>query len=395
MESSAIFNLLTKWLDVDINENKDLLEKISTFLQGRPRFLTSFLHKLIFSSDIKRSFELYVKEMTTDNNDVDLQSISPYSFWKQRIDMTIVPIHKKNIEALEKKNVSDVLIKLCISYLFGSGSSIAYEPNFDLVSTNLVMVKQKWNEWFPSMAEPIVLMAGLNFLANVDSDVFAKYFASKLFAPLAPQYATPQERGHIMEAVIALRFRQGWWLEPDLQQFLPEWARNMNIPKPRGIIDCRQKEKKSNLNLFVHQLRNPSYEWAILPPVNAGPDLRYSIFCCYVKTTSTSNSKSSMYVSAEECKKNIEMMNPRNWYGSQLPVQSECLKELENGQKFVHLRFELPDTAPSMKDTFISGTKDDDFVICVNLESEFAKLFFGDYFVREYKQLVTTTISKA
>ena len=44
-----------------------------------------------------------ILQMTTDYNDVDLQYISPFSFWKQRIDTTIVPIHKKNIEALEKK----------------------------------------------------------------------------------------------------------------------------------------------------------------------------------------------------------------------------------------------------------------------------------------------------
>jgi hypothetical protein len=193
----------------------------------------------------------------------------------------------------------------------------------------------------------------------------------------------------MMEVVIALRFIQGWWVEPKLQCYLPEWCKPLEIKKPLGVIDCRSKE--SDLNMFVQQLRNPNFPWLIFPSVHAGPDLRYAIFCCYIKTTSTPNSQSTVYVNADECKKNIETMNPRNWYSSQKTVQEECLAEINNnGQKFIHMRFELPDTAPSMKDSLINGqNSDNDYVICVNLDSAFAQDFFGDSFIKQYSQFVS------
>jgi len=390
LEPSHIFQLLGKWLTVTINDiNVRLFQEISLFLQGRPRFFISFLHKFIISNDIDDCFRSYVRDMTT-KYDSALSDSSPYSFWKQRIDWTIQPI-EKNTCAFETRLVSDTLVNLCVSYLFGDGSSIVYSPDLDLVSTCLVMVSKKSDRWHATMAEPIVVCAGLNYLADQEPQILMDYFANQLFSPLGPPYLTPQERGHLMECVIALRFIQGWWLESKLQSYLPKWARHLNIHKPLGVIDCRSKE--SNVNMFVQQLRNDNFPWVIFPSVNAGPDLRYSIFCCYVKTTSTPNSQSTIYVDVDECKKNIGTMNPRHWYKSQLSVQKECLPEIQN-KRFIHMRFELPDTAPSMKDTFSCGTKDNDYIICVNLDSPFAKDFFGDSFVKKYREFVSQLLNK-
>ncbi|KAJ3268318.1 hypothetical protein HDV01_003119 [Terramyces sp. JEL0728] len=382
LEPSHIFKLLSIWLKVNMTEYVALFQEISTLLQGRPRFFTSFLHKLIDSPDINGCFRSYVRDMTT-NFDSALSNSSPYFFWQQRIDWTIQPIERTNTRAFQTRLVSDTLIKLCLSFLFGDGSNIVYSPDFDLVSTSLVMVTKRSNEWRATMAEPIVLSAGLNYLADVNAQLLMDYFANQLFSPLEPSNLTHQERGHMMEFVIALRFIQGWWLEPKLQNYLPKWARALKIQKPLGVIDCRPKE--SHVNMFVQQLRNANYPWVIFPSVNAGPDLRYSIFCCYIKTTSTSNSQSTIYVDVDECKKNIGTMNPENWYKSQSSVRNECLPEIKNGQRFIHMRFELPDTAPSMKDTFSCGTKDNDYIICVNLDSPFAQDFFGDPFAKKYK----------
>jgi hypothetical protein len=247
------------WLNIDMSEHFTLLEEISTILQGRPRFFTSFLHKLIDSPDINRCFREYVRDMTTDF-DSSLSHASPYFFWKERIDWTIQPIVTKNSSAFETRLVSDTLIKLCLAYLFGDGSNIVYSPDFDLVSTSLVMVTKlsnNSNEWRATMAEPIVLNAGLNYLADQQSQILMDYFGNQLFSPLGPPNLTPQERGHMMEFVIALRFIQGWWLEPKLQSFLPPWAKDLNIQKPRGVLDCRSKE--SYINMFVQQLRNVNY----------------------------------------------------------------------------------------------------------------------------------------
>ena len=386
LEPTHIFKLLCKWLKVEVSNNVALFEEISNVLQGRPRFFTSFLHKLINSSDINNCFRSYVNEMTT-NFDSSLSSSSPYFFWQQRIDWSIQPIEKTSTYSFETRLVSDTLIKLCLSFLFGNGSSIVYSPDLDLVSTSLVMVAKKSNEWHAKMSEPIVLSAGLNYLADVNAQILMEYFANRLFLPLGPPNMTPQERGHMMEFVIALRFIQGWWLEANLQQYLPKWAKNLNIQKPLGVIDCRSKE--SSVNMFVQQLRNSNYPWVIFPSVNAGPDLRYSIFCCYIKTTSTPKSQSTIYVDAEECRKNVETMNPANWYSSQKSVQEDCLPAINNGQQFIHIRFELPYTAQSMKDNFINEQKGNDYFICVNLDSPFAQDFFGDSFVKKYREFVS------
>ena len=387
LEPTHIFKLLSKWLKVEVSKNIDLFEEISNVLQGRPRFFTSFLHKLISSSDINDCFRSYVRDMTT-NFDSSLSNSSLYFFWKQRIDWTIQPIERTSTSSFETRLVSDTLIKLCLCFLFGDGSSIVYSPDLDLVSTSLVMVSnKKFNEWRATMSEPIVLSAGLNYLADVNAQILMEYFAKQLFSPLGPPNLTPQERGHMMEFVIALRFMQGWWLEPKLQHYLPEWGRTLEIQKPLGVIDCRSKE--SSVNMFVQQLRNSNYPWLIFPSVNAGPDLRYSIFCCYIKTTSTPNSQATIYVDAEECRKNVGTMNPANWYSSQKSVQKECLAEINIGQKFIHMRFELPDTAPSMKDNFINEPKGNDYIICVNLYSTFAQDFFGDSFVKNYREFVS------
>jgi hypothetical protein len=390
LEPTHIFKLLCRWLKVEVSKNVALFEEISNVLQGRPRFFTSFLNKLMNSPDINNCFRSYIRDMTT-NFDSSLSNSSPYFFWQQRIDWTIQPIERTSTYSFDNRLVSDTLIKLCLSFLFGNGSSIVYSPDLDLVSTGLVMVTKKSNEWHATMSEPIVLSAGLNYLADVNEQILMEYFAKQLFSPLGPPNLTPQERGHVMEFVIALRFIQGWWLESKLQSYLPQWARDLNIHMPLGVIDCRSKE--SDVNMFVQQLRNDNYPWVIFPSVNAGPDLRYSIFCCYVKTTSTPNSQSTIYVDVDECKKNIGTMNPRHWYKSQLSVQKECLPEIQN-KRFIHLRFELPDTAPSMKDTFSCGTKDNDYIICVNLDSPFAKDFFGDSFVKKYREFVTQLLNK-
>ncbi|KAJ2989876.1 hypothetical protein HDV02_004733 [Globomyces sp. JEL0801] len=390
LKPSEIFQLLSKWLNVDQEENLVLFEEIANLLQGRPRFITSFLHKLIYSSDINGCFREYARDMTT-RYDPSLGNSSPYYFWEQRISWTFGPIDKKDVSAFEVRQVSDTLIRLCLSFLFGDGSSMDVSPGTDLVSTGLVMITKSLHSWQARMAEPLVLTAGLNFLADQGPGLMLDYFANKLFAPVEPLNSTPQERGHMMELVIALRFVQGWWLEPGMKKYLPLWAQHLNIQKPLGVIDCRLKE--SGVNMFVQQLRNAEFPWMILPAVNAGPDLRYSVFCCHIKTTSTPKSKSTMYVKLEECQKNIATMDPKNWYKSESNVQRTFQEELKAWQ-FIHLRFEMPDTAPAMKDDFKSGPKGKDHVICINLESEIATDFFGVSFIEKYKAFVSQTLKQ-
>ncbi|KAJ3267564.1 hypothetical protein HDU76_011730 [Blyttiomyces sp. JEL0837] len=188
-----------------------------------------------------------------------------------------------------------------------------------------------------------------------------------------------------MQLIIALRFIQEWWKKPELKKFLPEWVTDLEIPKPRGVLDCRGRQSADNR--FLQQLRDPQFPWILLPPVNAGPDLRFSVFSCYVKTTSTASSQSTMYVAAKECNANMETMNRNNWYKSQPSVKSDCLAEAKK-QRFVQMRFELPDTAPSKKPKLETYADGEDYVIYVNLQSDFAKVFFKEKFVNAYNEFV-------
>ena len=162
LKASEIFKLLSKWLDVDLQSNLSLFEEISYCLQGRPRFITTFLEKLIYSSDINDCFRSYIRDMTT-KYDSALYNSSLYYFWEQRIGWIIEPFNETDKQFFNTRLVSNMLIKLCISYLFGDGSSMSFSPDVDLVSTSLVMVKKDPNCWNASMGEPLVLIAGLNY----------------------------------------------------------------------------------------------------------------------------------------------------------------------------------------------------------------------------------------
>ncbi|KAK5673132.1 hypothetical protein QVD99_000590 [Batrachochytrium dendrobatidis] len=389
LKPSEIFKLLSMWLRIDISKNIDLLQEISHSLQGRPRLVTSFLHKLINSTDIDGCYRGYIEEMTTKSGMYSPHS-SFYCFWKDRIDWSIKPIKNADSCAAETRSVSEILVKLCISFLFGDGSSMSYSPELDLVQTGLVMVSKVIGGWHARMAEPIVLTAAVNYFADKNTPVLMDYFANQLFSPVGVPNLSCSERGYMMEYVIALRFIQGWWLQPKLREYLPQWAINLNITKPIGVIDCRSN--KSDVNMFVQQLRRTNFPWIVFPPANAGPDLRYSVFSCNIKTTSTRSSDSAMYVGVDECRKNIETMDPKNWYKSQIPVQDQFKNDIIKS-KFIHMRFELPYTAPSMKSGFKSGEDGDNYIICVDLDSDFATNFFGSSFVNKYKRFIKSQLS--
>ncbi|KAJ3296512.1 hypothetical protein HDU76_006721, partial [Blyttiomyces sp. JEL0837] len=339
--------------------------------------------------DVRESFDDYRRLMTTKDGSPDDGS-SLYFFWKERLDWTIEPLDGGN--AFEKRLVSDTLVKLCVEFLFGNGSSIPFSQEVDLLATSLVMAKiEREIDWKASMAEPMVLCASVNYLADEAPAALTKFFSSQLFSPLT---ATPQERGHKMELFIALRFIQQWWEVPELKKFLPAWVNEMQIPKPLGVLDGRRSQNGGD-SLFLEQLTNSQYPWVLLPAANAGPDLRFSAFCCYVKTTSTARSKSWMHVLPKECEANIETMNPSNWYRSQPSVHPACC-ELATKQSFVHMHFELPYTEPSKEVDFKcgEGEREGDYVICVDLESAFALEFFGSEFVNAYKKFVKSEIRK-
>jgi|GEM_PF-4575551 len=393
LKPTNIAQLLSKWLNTQLDPL--FIQQASHLLQGRPRFMISFLHRLRNISDHSQLLTIlngYCSVMTTRAGKEDTNS-SLYSFWSQRINFDIVPISSIVTDAFEKRRIPDMLIKLCISWLFGNGDSINYTPDLDMVSTGLVMVKNEGDNWSTIMAEPLSLTAGLNYLADQSPDALMDYFANQLFVSLGSPNLTPQERGNMMELVITLRFMMSWWKDSSIQQYLPQWLKkDYDIPKPCGVLDGRGGTDSHIL--FIQQLGNQSFPWIVLPPTNSGPDIRYSFFSCYVKTTWTKNSATTMFVLPDECRKNIGSMNPTSWYSSHQTRNREVQETLPD--HLIHMRFELPYTAPLFANGeeggFNSSFEGNNPKLCIDLKSDLAVPFFGAKFVDKYQEFVKNVL---
>ena len=139
----------------------------------------------------------------------------------------------------------------------------------------------------------------MKYLADQPRDHLLSYFSKLLFAPNSPPNLTPQDRGNLVELVVALRFCQGWWKEsiPKLRKYLPKNI--SDIDKPLGILDARKKSNPAELNFFLQHIHNKEFPYVILPSGNAKPDVSYNIFNAHLKTCYSNKSQTS-YVSAAE-----------------------------------------------------------------------------------------------
>ncbi|KAJ3239821.1 hypothetical protein HDU81_005319 [Chytriomyces hyalinus] len=188
LELSTIFSLCSKWIRKDIFEqNRTLFEQVSYFLQGRPRFFMAFLHTLVQNGNALEAFQSYCRQMTkkvppTMNNPLlygtSMNKPSPYRCWEQQITWSPEPISPYNPN--ESRIISDSLLKLCASSLFGTGTP---EITWSLVPTGLVMMN------YPERDR-----CGLDF------------FASKVFARDGDSDLRSQERCHYIMLIITVGF---------------------------------------------------------------------------------------------------------------------------------------------------------------------------------------------
>ncbi|KAJ2989199.1 hypothetical protein HDV02_005127, partial [Globomyces sp. JEL0801] len=397
LQPTHIAKLLERWLNFNI-EDPQLLNDMCYFLQGRPRFISRFLINFITTTRtgdrlmiLREEFNDYKASLISPEPQHKVFNGSLYAFWENRY-RCVIEAFQSCSDFSKQKLVADILLELCVSNLFSdSPVYLEFDPETaDMVSTGLVMISKLNNKYRCFMVEPMALSAGVNLFATENRETIFDYFASHLFTKIdSALNFTPQQRGNFMELVIALRFLQGWWLEPGFDAYLPSYAKF--IPKPIGIIDCRNA-KNNDFNYFFQNLQNHQFPFLILPSTNAAPDISYSKMNCYIKTTWKSKSNTSIYVPADECKKNISTMNPKNWYKSS-SLQQQCQTILNNSgnARFIHMRFELPFTAPSQN--FNSSKSDSgDTIICVDLNQPIAKDFFGEKFVNQYKAFISSVV---
>ncbi|KAJ3215305.1 hypothetical protein HDU81_001458 [Chytriomyces hyalinus] len=204
------------------------------------------------------------------------------------------------------------------------------------------------------MAEPIVLAAGMNYLADQHRDNVLDYFTSKVFAP----DMTSQERCNYMQLIIAIRFLQGWWQEYGLNTFVPRWVDELDFQKPVGLLDCRHNG--SGMNMYLQQQNNSEFPWITL---NRGR--------CYRQWLEKFGT--GFYQGITTQFSNIIQQQPR---------------------RRVRMYLLIPGTASSWKGQEESDLVGNDFVINVNLKGEFAQMFFGTKFVKAYKDFKKAKRSK-
>ena len=386
LEPVHIKALLSKWLIPP--EDDSIVDEVAEVLQGRPRLLMSYLQLLMHSNDMRRCLDDFVDFTSTAWGSDSADSF--YRFWKDRIGDNVSPllITEPLQSALAKKSVAQILTDLCLSYLFGKENEIEHSPDTDLVSTALVMVKKlSKSKWSARMVEPLVILAGLNYLNDTDPKALLRCFTRHMFSQVNALSRSPQERGRMMELIICLRFLQKWWQDDGMEQFLPVGFDPMAQDGPIGVIDNRVR--KNSPDMFVAQLRNPSFRYILLPSEKAGPDLRFAIFSVYSKTTWVPSSGSSMTVSSIQVKKNRSVMTSDQVYTSDVTMQKLCKAAKIDTTKFVHLYFEMPYMAKSQIPKERVGVDDNGhFCIYADLNSEFTRLFFGEEFVSSYKDYV-------
>ena len=71
-------------------------------------------------------------------------------------------------------------------------------------------------------------------------------------------------------------------------------------------------------------------------------------------------------------------MNTVNWNKTLDKYQE--VQQKSKGKRFLHMRFELPYTAPSLTKDFVNS----DDVLCVDLDSALAKVIFGQNFIDKW-----------
>ena len=373
LKPEYIRKLLQKWLKNSPTPAK--LEEISHTLQGRPRFLASFVRILARSpqSNIDFVFNTYVENTTTTSKLLSGENLTLFDFWKIHLRSAYSSFNDPDSRT---KSIFDLLVKLCISFLFGDGKDMKFSSDLDMVSTGLVMVSHSMDGWYGRMAEPLALMAGLNVLSIEQPHALMDYFMDKLFAPLGAPNISPAERGNLMELIVVLKFIQCWWEKAEFKKYLTFVP--SSVQKPRGVVDGRRGNNSALL--FIEQLRNPEFPWILLPATKAGPDLRYSFISAHVKTAWERSS-----VGNRESLANEKTMDAESWYSSDKRVEEKCrdaLKAMETPLTF--LRIELPYTSSKQESLF----KSEQGKICIDLNSELAIPFFGERFVKRYKEFI-------
>jgi hypothetical protein len=230
-----------------------------------------------------------------------------------------------------------------------------------------MLVDVKYNSSTYKMAEPLTLLAGLNFLKSLDVHPLLYYFADLLFG----DSISASEKGKQLELLYVLRCLQHWWKDIDLFK---------NIPAPTGVVDARVGSNMEESFIIILLRTNVSN--MLLPPVNAGPDVVYQNIFGHFKTTWTGR-----FITNTVSRNNQRNTDYKNWFSKQKSVGKNVKTIVRsNGlaSKMIHLVIELPYSKAKVDTTGPYGSTR----LLIDLNHPLAVHIFSEFFVEKYKSYV-------
>jgi hypothetical protein len=372
--------------------NPELVDYACFVLQGRARFLAAFLLRLHVDFTLATvDYAAYFRQVLLEyvqtctelpiprygiSNDQGIKSLG--RFWQVNFNKSI-SIYASGSQQ-NQFTIGSLLVDMALDYL-------QMKPNhrylgLDLVDTALVRLhRDGFDKFSYTMAEPLAIQAGLNFMSSIIPHPFMERFAWQIFNTSSGE--TAQSIGKLMELVVAIRCTQSWWSDVDKQSedvklLFPDWAldRFKSLPAPHFIVN-QSKAKENGRDWVLSNYTDPVSDVFVLPDDRFGPDGIYQFMCFHLKTTQ------SAYVSGAECKSNFSKTDFRNWCtDSSNDRKAAIIKAATKESRWpglIHFLIELPQSNPEDNRALVKS--DQQTVIRVNLNSPLARLIIGDLIV--------------
>jgi hypothetical protein len=408
--SEKVRLLIQKWLpdymyDDLVQNDKAALNAAGYWLQGRPRFVTVFvdifLKRVARGSSFRAELGRYIVRMTDNNEEL----ISLKWFWMHALEFET---RLREYETGEIAETPDhYLFDLLLKYLYASptvdGSRVAVIKNsVDLVRTALVSLSYEHDNCNYYMTEPLVFEAGLAYLSENSGpyDRFMKYVVRQLVEPPSGGSFPADARGKLLDRVIALRFRFGWWRdipeEDDARNEIPPAFHDMfSMPAPTRIyFESSVSEAALQRTFCVND--SSTY---VLPCENSGLDGAYRCIGYLGKMSlKYRNNKFDQFVESGERVKNMKYTNLDNWFPA-ITVDRDSkikfFKEANTKMPFLFICGEFPFYGP----TSLSLPKPErlssgNYVVHVDLSSRLSYFLLGRVLFEGLKNILASRIDE-
>jgi hypothetical protein len=366
---STFMNMFIDWDSV----NPSLKGDIVSTLQGRPRFVASFVAELLMHTDstlldtaLRSCLDDYHTRMVSRD-----ERYSLYREWSELINSVAVCSSPTRLW----RDIGMDLLQHAL-YSEGDENTLTFpELEFAELMTRgiCMMVKSPSSDGFASrLVEPMVIEAGLTFGAA--SGTMMECLVSRLVN--RDPAITAQMRGKLLETIVA------FWLyslrDTPCSNVFPN--RTDSFPKFRGIRVDRA-------------ISDDCKDWVLMPENIAGPDIIALPAYCSVKWSDSGQ------ISSDETNKSIRTSDPEQCYfakdaepkaGTQSAAKREAalplLRTLSGG--LCRVRIELPQPAPMSK----GGTKGGDWEdgLLINDEMFLSTVLSSKESKRMYKEFRQT-----